>query len=169
MVKSGLPLVSCCLATYGRPPDRKFLIEEAIESYLRQSYPNKELVILNDCPGQQLELQIPGVRVFNVDARYPTLGDKRNAVVELCKGELLAVWDDDDISLPWRLSYSVEHMGEYEYYCPAFSWYQDREFLYTDVHIIASGALSIYRRDAFDAVGGTHQSTWGSTGPWKKR
>ena len=49
-----VPLVSCICPTYNRPPRHQHLLEEAIASFLRQDYPNKELIVLNDCPGQEL-------------------------------------------------------------------------------------------------------------------
>ncbi|MGD9712907.1 MAG: glycosyltransferase, partial [Thermomicrobiales bacterium] len=152
--KAQWPLVSCCLPTYNRVPDHAHLVEEAIESFLRQDYPNKELILLNDTPGQELVCDAPGVMVVNVAERYPTLGEKRNALVQLAKGELLAVWDDDDISLPWRLSQSVEKMGNLEYYCDHLAWYQESQWFSTDVHVLTGGPHAIYRRDAFDEVGG---------------
>ena len=39
---------SAVLPTYNRPPDQQWLVEEAIESFLRQDYPDKELLVLND-------------------------------------------------------------------------------------------------------------------------
>src|SRR5215211_75266 len=120
-----LPLVSCICPTYGRPPNHQYLLEEAIESFLRQTYPNKELIVLNDCPEQELVCLAPGVRVVNLPERFPSLGDKRNAGVELARGELIAPWDDDDISLPWRLSHSVERLGDADYYNPRSWWHMD--------------------------------------------
>ena len=35
-----MPLVSCICPTYNRPPEYQHLVEEAIESFLRQDYPN---------------------------------------------------------------------------------------------------------------------------------
>src|SRR5438876_11343843 len=46
--------VSCMCATYNRPPNSQWLLEEAIESFLRQDYAEKELLVLNDCAGQEL-------------------------------------------------------------------------------------------------------------------
>jgi cellulose synthase/poly-beta-1,6-N-acetylglucosamine synthase-like glycosyltransferase len=63
-------LVSCVCPTYNRPPHYHHLLEEAIESFLRQDYPNKELIVLNDCPGQELICDGPGVRVVNVGERF---------------------------------------------------------------------------------------------------
>src|SRR5215203_4271785 len=76
------PLVSCICATYNRPPSHQHLIEEAIESFLRQDYPNKELIIVNDAAGQELVCDAPGVRTFNVSERFPNLGEKYNYAVD---------------------------------------------------------------------------------------
>lgn len=98
------PPVSAMCLTYGRPQ----LLEEAIESFLRQDYNGpKELVILNDRSDQMLVFDHPEVRIINVFGRFRTVGEKRNACAALCKHDLLFVWDDDDIYLPWRLSISV--------------------------------------------------------------
>ena len=71
------------MLTYGRyageEADHTVLIEEAVESFLRQDYLRKELVILNDTPGQVIEFDHPRVKIINWPERYPTLGEKRNA------------------------------------------------------------------------------------------
>ncbi|HUZ00003.1 MAG TPA: glycosyltransferase [Thermomicrobiaceae bacterium] len=152
---AALPLVSCLCPTYGRPPDRQWLLEEAIESFLRQSYPHRELVILNDCPAQELVCDAPGVRVVNIPRRYPTLGDKYNALVALARGELLARWDDDDISLPWRLALSVEKLGKADYFNPRCYWFWDPEGLHGDHAMGYAFNTSLVRRAAFAAVGGS--------------
>ncbi|PQO37416.1 glycosyltransferase family 2 protein [Bremerella cremea] len=114
------PLISCIMPTYGRPD----YVNEAIAMFLAQDYPRKELVILNDCPGQRFACDQPGIHVFNADERYPTLGEKRNAAIELAQGDIMAVWDDDDIYLPWRLSFSLAEMKRLatEFYRPAEFW-----------------------------------------------
>lgn len=101
-----LPAVSCICLTYGRPA----LLEEAIESFLRQDYPGvKELVVLNDLADQTLRFEHPEVRLVNVALRFRSVGEKRNAAVALASHDLLFPWDDDDICLPHRISFSVEH------------------------------------------------------------
>ncbi len=99
-----LPAVSCMCLTYGRPN----LLEEAIQSFLLQDYVGpKELIVLNDCVAQQLEFEHPEVSVVNISRRFRTVGEKRNACAALAAHDLLFVWDDDDIFLPHRISYSV--------------------------------------------------------------
>jgi hypothetical protein len=54
------PFVSCICLTYNRAPNHLHLIGEAVESYLRQTYPagyRRQLFILNDTPGQDLEVK----------------------------------------------------------------------------------------------------------------
>ena len=95
------PFISCKCITYGRVD----MLEEAIQSFLQQDYPgNKELVIVNDYPLQKLVYNHPEIKIFNLDETFSTIGDKENFAIENCSGELIAVWDDDDIALPNHLS-----------------------------------------------------------------
>ena len=147
------PLVSCICPTFGRAPAYQHLLEEAIESFLRQTYPNKELVVLNDCPGQILVCDAPGVRVVNAPERFPSLGDKYNAAVNLARGELIAPWEDDDISLPWRLSLTVERLGRADYLNSRRYWFLDGSGLHFDHSMGVGHNGSIFRKIAFEAVG----------------
>lgn len=146
--------VSCICPTYNRPPNYQWLVEEAIESFLRQDYAEKELIILNDCPGQELVCDLPGVVVINVSRRFSSPGEKLNAGMALASGSLLTNWDDDDISLPWRLSTSIKRMAEADYYNPQAYWYLDQNGLHTDHSMGSSQNCSLFRRSAFDAVDG---------------
>ncbi len=151
---ASLPLISCICPTSNRVPERQYLVEEAIESFLRQSYPRKELIVLNDCPGQELVCDAPGVRVVNVPTRFASLGEKYNAGIALARGDLIANWDDDDISLPWRLSLSVELLGDADAYNPGIFWFMRGGVLQRDAARNVGHNFSLFRRTAFDAVGG---------------
>lgn len=146
--------VSCICPTFNRPPEHRWLVEEAIESFLRQDYQDKELILLNDCPEQELVCDAPGVVVVNVPRRFRSLGEKCNAAVGLAGGELLAPWDDDDVSLPWRLSRSVELLGGDDYLNPHGYWFFDGGGLHHEHPIGYSHNCSIFTRRAFDLVGG---------------
>lgn len=148
------PRVTCICPTFNRPPAHQWLVEEAVESFLRQDYPHRELIVLNDCPGQVLRLDHPLVVVINVGRHFRTLGEKLNAAVGLSEGELIAPWDDDDISLPWRLSYSIEMLGEVDYYNPSRYWFIDHNGLHGDHAMGLAHGCSMFTRRAFDLVGG---------------
>jgi hypothetical protein len=99
------PAISCMCLTFARP---KRMVEEAVYSFLNQDYPgDKELLLLNDFERQFFRFDHPEVTIVNVPARFRTVGEKRNAAAAMCRYDLLAVWDDDDIFLPHRLSFSV--------------------------------------------------------------
>lgn len=103
----GLPKVSCLCPTYGRPE----CLEEAIHSFLLQDYRGqKELVIVNDLPEQKLAFDHPQVRIINVPQEIGCLGRKFNLTARAATGDVLCVWDDDDIFLPHRLSYSIDRL-----------------------------------------------------------
>jgi glycosyltransferase involved in cell wall biosynthesis len=149
-----LPLVSCVCLTHNRPPHYQYLLEEAIASFLRQDYPKKELIVLNDCPGQGLICDGPGVRVVNVGERFLSIGDKRNAAVSLARSELIAPWDDDDISLPWRLALSVERLGDADYFNPRCYWFLFSDGLHVDHSMGPVLTAGLFRCAAFERVGG---------------
>lgn len=149
--RSTMEMVSAVCLAYDLPR-RLDVLEEAIESFLRQTYPIKELVIVNDTPGMTMECDAPGVRVINVPP-CEFLGQKYNSGVEEAKGSLICSWDDDDISLPWRMSLSVEQLGTHDYFNPKAYW-----ILYDDKwkHEYKTGYghnASIFRKTAWEKVG----------------
>lgn len=146
--------ISCICPTYARPPDHQWLLEEAIESFVRQDYADKELIVLNDCPGQELVCDSPGVNVINVPRRFRSLGEKYNAAIALTTGDLIAPWEDDDVALPWRLSASRQWLGPADYFNPLGYWLIDSQGLHSDHEIGVSHGCSLYSRRAFDLVGG---------------
>jgi glycosyltransferase involved in cell wall biosynthesis len=146
--------VSCICPTYNRPPDSQWLVEEAIESFLRQDYPDKELIVLNDCPGQELICDALDVCVINVPRRFRSYGEKLNAGIALAQGSHIALWNDDDIMLPWRLSKSLERLADAGYYNPQVYWFLDSAGLHTDHQMGVGHICSMFTRSAFDVVDG---------------
>lgn len=146
---------SCLCPTYNRAPAKQWLLEEAIESFLRQDYRDKELIILNDCPGQTLVCNVPDVRVLNLPERMSSLGEKRNLLVSVATGGVFFPWDDDDISLPTRISKSIESLGaEFEYYNPTWHWQMDDTGLRLDHPMGVGHNCSAYTREVFNRVRG---------------
>ncbi len=151
---TSMPLISCVMPTYGRPD----YLGEAVEMFVAQDYPRKELIILNDCPDQRFHSELPNVRVINRKTRCPTLGEKRNEAIELARGEVIAVWDDDDIYLPWRLSYSLAQMQTHhtEFYRPEEFWaYWDSGPLHLNqaVRGWVSHAFTMFTKDLWRRAG----------------
>lgn len=92
-----LPHVSLLIATHARIS----WLEEALFCAVHQQYRGRlEIVIVNDCPRQELICNHPSVRVVNTSG-FPTLGAKRNAMVSEAAGQYVAWLDDDDLALPW--------------------------------------------------------------------
>ena len=143
------PFISAKCITYGRVG----VLEEAIYSFLQQDYPGeKELVIVNDYPKQKLIFNHPEIKIINLDETFSTIGDKENFAIEACKGELIAVWDDDDIALPNHLSNVAKF------------WKEDTNLLHwqrgvyynapniTDIVSIGNSGI-VYSKKAWEAIG----------------
>jgi glycosyltransferase involved in cell wall biosynthesis len=90
-------------------PRRNKYLPDALRAYKSQTYPHRELVVVND--GSPLVAQTSDVIVVNLPSicRPWTIGEKRNIGVRVARGDYLATWDDDDISLPLRLEKQVEY------------------------------------------------------------
>ncbi len=104
-IPSGKTLVTCLMATR----NRRAFIEKAIEYFLNQDYPAKELLILDDGSDPIADL-IPkreDIVYMRLDHAV-SLGEKRNLGVEAGRGEIIILWDDDDWYSSRRLSYQVE-------------------------------------------------------------
>ena len=83
-------------------------LREAIESILNQSYRDFELLILDDCPEDNREQIVKSyvdkrIKYFQNEKNLG-ITPSRNKLIALAKGEYLAIFDHDDISLPDRLA-----------------------------------------------------------------
>jgi glycosyltransferase involved in cell wall biosynthesis len=156
---SMLPRVSCLTLTYNRFPGASHLLSESVESFLRQDYPNKELIVVNDCPSQTIIFKHDNVKIINITKRFDTLGEKFNFAVANSSGGLLMIMDDDDIGLPWHIRMAVDRLGTNEYWQPDSHWILDNgsmKFVDMRGQLPAKG---IFTRNLFDAIGGFAKSS----------
>jgi SAM-dependent methyltransferase len=95
--------------------DRRPFVPLAIRAFLRQDYEPRELVILDDGADPIGDLIPPDdrIRYLRLDQRL-TVGAKRNLGCEMARGDLVAHWDDDDWSAPWRLGAQARAMVDAE-------------------------------------------------------
>ena len=108
-INNKLPFISAKCITYGR----LHLLEEAVESFLKQDYDGKkELIIVNDYPLQKLHINRPEIKIINLNKTFLTIGEKENYILSQCSGDLIAVWDDDDIALPNHLNNIAKYFIE---------------------------------------------------------
>jgi len=87
------PLVSCIMPT----ANREKYIPFAINYFLQQDYPNKELVIIDDgkYSVRHLIVDSPKIRYFYTEP-LGTIGLKRNYAIKKSTGTIIMHWDDDD-------------------------------------------------------------------------
>ena len=86
-------LVSCIMPT----ANRQKYIPIALNHFLAQDYPNKELVIIDDGK-ESIALLLPDdprIKYFYTEP-LGTVGIKRNFACNKAKGEIIMHWDDDD-------------------------------------------------------------------------
>jgi glycosyltransferase involved in cell wall biosynthesis len=93
--------------------NRRHFVGQSIWYFLRQDYPARELVIIDDGEDAVGDL-VPDderIRYLRLERRLP-LGEKRNLACQESRGELIAHWDDDDWIAPHRLSVQVSKLLE---------------------------------------------------------
>jgi len=148
------PLISCVLPTYNRIADTS-LVHEAVASFLCQTHQNKELIVVNDCPSQTLEYNHGRIKIINLDYRFPTLGEKLNYGFSFSQGDYLCRFDDDDISLPWRLSQSLAGLrkGASCWQQSAFWFVNSKEWRVERRQRYPAPSKSVFTREIFEKVG----------------
>jgi glycosyltransferase involved in cell wall biosynthesis len=109
------PLVSCLMVTLP-VPERLAHVKQAIAAYLAQTHAPRELVIVID--GRVAEPTTPLIKAhvaglgrddIRIFAPPPglTLGALRNLSKANARGDLICIWDDDDLHHPERLQRQV--------------------------------------------------------------
>ncbi len=126
---------------------------DAVSCFRCQTYPDKELIILDDVddPSFPDGLNVPGVVYERLQKRL-TIGAKRNIAVSRSSGELIAHFDSDDYSAPERLADQIARLGDKQitgYHSMRFTdgvkWWQ-----YTGAEDYALGTSLLYRRSYWE-------------------
>lgn len=112
---------------------RYHVLEEAIESFLRQTYTGpKQMVVVNDSPDVQYVFDHPEVTIINCPERFSSVGKKLEWGFEQCKSEFIYRLDDDDLLAPWALEvqndYQQNHPDYDIYRCQHHYYYLNNEF-----------------------------------------
>ena len=102
------PLVSCLMVTR----QRLAFAQRAIGCFQRQSWQNRELVIIDDDPNDGLALWVQTlgdaqIRLIKLAPDQRRLGTLRNLAVEAAHGDYVCQWDDDDLYDPTRLQWQM--------------------------------------------------------------
>ncbi len=109
------PKVSVLLAVYNTNPD---YLREAMDSILGQTFSDFELIVVNDgSSNEDVEKTVLGytdtrIRYYR-NERNLGITPTRNRLIELARGEYLAVMDHDDVSLPERLQKQVDYLDSH--------------------------------------------------------
>jgi glycosyltransferase involved in cell wall biosynthesis len=112
---SPCPKISCLLVTAAGRFD---YFRRSVRCYLDQTYPNRELVVVNEGPKEyqrQIAEHLSGrddVRLIFLEGKY-TLGSLRNISIALCHGELFVQWDDDDFNMPERMAVQYAYLKKH--------------------------------------------------------
>lgn len=106
-------LVSVVMAVY----NGQQYLQEAIDSILQQTYPDLELIIVNDASTDATE-EILG-QISDTRVQVVTLTENRGGAyaldygISVAKGEWIAIHDADDVSEPQRLTEQVGYLEQH--------------------------------------------------------
>jgi len=153
VVRPGSPMVSCMMVTNG---DRE-VIRHALECYRRQTYENRELVVVTHPDGLDRVQPLaacsgaPNITVHSV-GRDMTLGDCRNLAVARSRGDIVLQWDDDDLYDPLRVAVAVELLTQ----SPAAAvmlarvlvWWPQRRLAAISERRVWEGSIAVWRDHA---------------------
>lgn len=151
-VSGDTPVVSCILATHDRPT----FVRQAIRCFLRQTYDQSELIVVDDGEQSVAELCSSLYRVRHIRLDSPTsLGSKLNIGVAHARGMIIQKLDDEDYYHPDFLRRAVDSLlgGDWEHHLVAWDCFL----------VLAVGEVSIRYSGHGWAAGGTlcfHRKLW---------
>jgi glycosyltransferase involved in cell wall biosynthesis len=121
-------LVSVAMCTYN---GAKFLARQ-LDTIVNQTYKNIEVIVVDDCSTDEtltiLNTYARQHPQFHIYQNESNLGFTRNfeRAVSLCKGELIALCDQDDLWHPEKIELQVKSIGDNIFI------YHDSEFIHED-------------------------------------
>ena len=89
--------------------NRPLFVRKSIEWFRAQTWPYKELVIVDDSPPEKrLDFALSSDIKYVVPKEPLHIGEKHDRAIKEAQGDVLAYWDDDDWFSPRRLIVQME-------------------------------------------------------------
>lgn len=107
-------MISVVMATHNRAG----LVGDAIESILAQTYPNLEMIVVDDSSEDETPEILKRLAVKDSRMTFVRLatnvgpGEARNVGIRQSRGDLIAIMDDDDLAMPHRLQTQLTVMSQ---------------------------------------------------------
>lgn len=106
--ESNTPLVSILIPAFNAGN----FIQETLESVLAQTYPNIEIIVVDDGSTDDTQQKILafGERIIYIYQQNGGIASARNRGMALTRGQLVALLDADDICHPNRIAIQVDYL-----------------------------------------------------------
>ena len=108
------PKVSVLMPVYKTKEEH---LRASMESILKQTFEDFEFLILDECPDDDREKIVKSYKDRRIkyfkNERNLGITPSRNKLILMAKGDYLAIFDHDDISLPERLEKEVAYLDEH--------------------------------------------------------
>ncbi len=122
-----MPRVSVLTPLYNTNPVH---LREMIESILNQTFTDFEFLILSDSPNNteidEIVASYKDKRIkYAKNEQNMGITPSRNKLLKMARGEYVAIFDHDDISVPERLALCVEYLDKHPRVGVVSGWLQD--------------------------------------------
>lgn len=139
------PLVTIGIAVF----NAEDTIVEAIESALSQTWSSIEIILVDDCSTdssikilEDYETRFEEIRLIKFDINKG-VAESRNQLINQARGEFLAFFDDDDVSIVDRIELQLNCIQKYEESCSG------------DVMVICHSSRRLIYADGDEQIAGT--------------
>lgn len=164
-----MPEISVIITTYNRP----YLLKEAIESVLAQSFKNFELIIVDDFSSNNPEKIVKGFmdkRIIHIRHKE-NKGDAtaKNTGIKIAQGKYIISLDDDDLMAVWALEELYNKIkGSYENLGGVYGWswwtygngktlrfvdFQKKGKIFNDIFKDQIFTNILLKKEVFDTIG----------------
>ncbi len=123
------PLVSFIIAAYNAGT----YIEEAVGSCLMQTYQNIEICVVDDGSQDDTFKKLSALNEKHDNLLIYSFNENRgkvaafNKAFDMSKGKYIAIMGADDISVPDRVEFSLNHIGHYDLICGNLVKFSDED------------------------------------------
>lgn len=109
-------MISVIIPTY----ERYDLVLKSIDSVVSQTYPEVEIIVVDDCSKDERYSQLRSderIKYIRVESRLGYPGKVRNVGAKISSGEWLSFLDDDDMWEPIKLERQMMFSDSYNFIC----------------------------------------------------